>query len=443
MIEQHDESTGLHFPETVSDRPRVVLDVIAGPHAGARFEFDRHETFLIGRAPGVSLQLLEDPFFSRHHLLIEFNPPRCYLRDLGSSNGTMVNGRKVDACDLSDRDVISGGNTEIRVSVLPGAASTVIVPPAAPTPPTLLAAGAPRTTSHATSGLIRLLAHPVDEPPAIPGFEIIRLLGRGGMGEVYLAREQATGRARAVKVVLPDGASERTARLFLREASVLSRLDHPRIVRFHEMGLAGDRLYFAMEYVDSVSSAEYLSEHAEAGRIRAACTIAAQVLEGLAYAHSLKFVHRDIKPANVLLARCGDAVEAKLADFGLAKDFENAGFSGITREGQIVGTLAFMAPEQVINSRYARPSVDIYGIGATLYQWICGRPPIAETDRSRAMKAILEDEPDPLTRLCPVVPVALSAVVHRAMAKTPPERYPTAGALRAALLPFCDQIPSA
>ena len=117
-------------------------------------------------------------------------------------------------------------------------------------------------------------------------------------------------------------------------------------------------------------------------------------------------------------------MEAKLADFGLAKDYENAGFSGITREGQIVGTLAFMAPEQVINSRYARPSVDIYGIGATLYQWLCGRLPIAETDRSRAMKAILEDEPAPLSRLSPEIPPALAAVVHRAMAKTPPEALP-------------------
>jgi serine/threonine-protein kinase len=263
------------------------------------------------------------------------------------------------------------------------------------------------------------------------------------MGAVYLVRQQATGRERALKVVLPEGASERAAQRFLREASVLSRLDHHRIVRFHEMGLAGERLYFAMEYVDSVPPSEYISGRPEADRIPAACTIAAQVLEGLAFAHALNFVHRDIKPANILVARRGDRAEAKLADFGLAKDFENAGFSGITREGQIVGNLAYMAPEQVINARFARPSVDIYGIGATLYRWLGGRVPFAETDRSRVMKAILEDEPSPLAQLLPSIPPALAVVVHRAMAKTPPERYPTAEALRAALLPFCDAIPPA
>src|SRR5690349_6340783 len=94
----------------------ITLEVLSGPRQGARFEFDRHETFLVGRAPDVSLQLLEDAHFSRYHFLLEFNPPNCYLRDLGSSNGTFVNGEKVAERHLRNGDVISGGRTRIRIS---------------------------------------------------------------------------------------------------------------------------------------------------------------------------------------------------------------------------------------------------------------------------------------------------------------------------------------
>src|SRR5262249_11494370 len=152
-----------------------------GPHQGARFEFDRHDTFLVGRAPTAHLQLLDDAYFSRHHLLLEFNPPRCYLRDLGSSNGTSVNGQKVAECFLRDGDVISGGKTRMRLSLVG----------AAPEP----AAEAPAATD------------PGAVPP-IPGYEVLRPLGRGGMGAVYLVRRQADGDLCALKLILPEAAAD-------------------------------------------------------------------------------------------------------------------------------------------------------------------------------------------------------------------------------------------
>jgi serine/threonine-protein kinase len=388
---------------------RLVLEVIAGPHQGARFEFDRHDTFLVGRAPTAHLQLLDDAYFSRHHLLLEFNPPRCYLRDLGSSNGTCVNGRKVADCFLRDGDIISGGKTRIRFSLV-GAAPAP--PPEAP------AAGKDPAV------------------PSVPGYEVLRSLGRGGMGAVYLARRPADGELCAVKLILPEAAAdERALQRFLREVRVLSKLEHPRIVRFREMGLAEGQFFFAMDYVETIDVPERLARFPEAGRARVVCALACQVLEGLNYAHAQGFIHRDIKPANILVSEREHRWYARLADFGLAKNFENAGLSGMTHDGHLVGTLPFMAPEQIISARDARPAVDIYAVGATLYHLLAGRFPHDFGKRKDRLAVILEDTPVPLAQVCPAAPAGLAEVVHRALAKDPNGRFPDAEAMRQALLP--------
>jgi serine/threonine-protein kinase len=392
-----------------------VLEVIAGPHQGARFEFDRHDTFLVGRAPDVNLQLLDDAHFSRHHFLLEFNPPRCFLRDLGSRNGTLVNRQKVTHCHLRDGDVISGGRTSIRVR-LTGAGEE----------PTFTHVGQPERAPGAARPL-----------PSVPGYETIRPLGRGGMGEVFLARRADTRQMYALKVILPESAAgERALRLFLREIDVLRELNHPRIVRFHEMGLTGGQFFFAMEYVEAVDlRAEQAALPADA-RVRTACDLACQVLEGLAYAHARGYVHRDIKPSNLLVSREGGRLRARLADFGLAKDFERAGLSGLTHEGQVVGTVAYMAPEQIVNARAARPGVDLYALGVTLYQLLADRLPYEFDRRKDRLAVILEDAPVPLAQSCPAAPAGLVEAVHRALAKDPRERFADAEAMRRALAPY-------
>jgi serine/threonine-protein kinase len=401
---------------------KIVLEVTAGPHQGARFEFDRHDTFLVGRAPTANLQLLDDAYFSRHHFLLEFNPPRCYLRDLGSSNGTLVNGQKVTECFLRDGDVISGGKTCVRV--------TLVGAPLTPGP-----AGEPTRT---VSGAVR--ESPGDTPApsgaVVPGYEVVRPLGRGGMGIVYLARHHATGELRAVKLILPEAAAdERALQRFLREVRVLSRLDHPRIVRFREMGLADSQFFFAMDYVETIDLEERLAGFPEAGRTRVLCALTCQVLEGLGYAHGQGFIHRDIKPANILVGERDRKWYARLADFGLAKNFESAGLSGMTHDGHLLGTLPFMAPEQILNARAARPAVDLYSVGATLYHLLSGRSHYDFGKRKDRLAVILEDPAVPLTQVCPAVPPALAEVVHRALAKDPADRFPDAEAMRQALLP--------
>lgn len=408
---------------------RVALDVIDGPHRGARFEFDRHATFLVGRGSRSHLCLRDDLHFSRHHLRIEVCPPQCLLVDLGSRNGTFVNEMPVTEALLQNGDVISGGKTRIQVTITGNGGQTTSA-----TEATVLVSreDAPIRVSagEAVPGRKRLALQP------LPGYELLESLGEGSMGVVYRAEQKATGRQVAVKLIIPrQTAAGNATQLFIREASVMARLDHPHIVRCFEFGFAAGQFFLVMERVPTVSLESVLKGRSAAASIRIPCAITCKVLNALEYAHRLSVVHRDIKPDNVLLTRSGQKLDAKLADFGLAKNFENAGFSELTREGDIRGTMAYMPPEQVVDCRYARPAADIYSVGATLYRFLTGEYPIDFGSRNK-LAAILEDEPVPIRDRRKDVPEGLSAIVHRALAKDPGERYQSAEEFERALRLF-------
>jgi serine/threonine-protein kinase len=262
------------------------------------------------------------------------------------------------------------------------------------------------------------------------------------MGVVYLARRLGTSQPCALKVILPEvAAGELAMRRFLREVSVLSRLEHPRIVKFHEMDVAGGQFFFAMEYVETVDLEQVLSAYPEATRTQALCGLACHALEGLAHAHARGFVHRDVKPSNLLVSASGHRLRVKLADFGLAKKFESSGLSAMTHEGQVVGTIAFMAPEQVASARRAQPGCDVYSLGATLYYLLARQHPYDFFSRKDNLAVILEDPPIPLAERRPGVPAGLSAVLLRSLAKDPRDRFASAEDFRQALLPYARRVP--
>jgi serine/threonine-protein kinase len=410
---------GFNLAEEWGRGGAVHLEVIAGPHTGQRLEFDHHETVLVGRGSHARLRLINDPHFSRNHFLLEVNPPHALLRDLGSRNGTLVNDLPVGQCSLNPGDVISGGQTRICFTVTDAADAVDTAGP----PPTAIAT-------------------PVEGPasPVIPGYETVRKLGQGGMGAVYLARHLASGEQVALKVIIPEAAaSERVVNRFLREARVLSRLQHPRIVRFREMGVHLGQLYFAMEYVETTALAALLAGKSDTFRLRLCTALLCHALEGLHHAHGQGIVHRDVKPGNLLVNRAGPRVRVKVADFGLAKNYEDAGLSGMTRQGEGLGTVCFMAPEQVAGARDARPAVDVYGAGATLYYMLSGAYPYDFPPGHDPFLVVLEAAVMPLTRRCPWVPPPLAEVLHRALAREPEERWATADAMRRALLPFTQE----
>ena len=413
---------------------RVTLKATAGPLAGRVFSYDRHDTFLFGRSPDCHAELAaNDTTASRHHFLLEVNPPNARLRDLGSLNGTHVNGqkhggrgrqespeeaarRKLPEVDLHDGDHIRVGATVFEVAI-EGRRSTA---PA-------------ELPGEDGSGLESLLGVRPAVPVEIPGYAVGKMIGRGGMGAVYLARRAEDGATVALKVMLAQADVDEASREnFRREIEVTRSLRHPRIVSLIDHGSTQSTFYFAMEYCAGGSVADL--QHRQPGGLPLTLSvrIALEALEGLAYAHEQGFVHRDLKPENLLLADdTGGA--AKVTDFGLAKSFQQAGLSGMTATGAVAGTLYFMPREQLTQFRLLKPVSDVWSMGATLYHMLTGGYPREFRPGEDPLPVILRGGVIPIRARDPRLPEAVAAVVDRSVLDAVTERYQTAGEFRAAL----------
>jgi pSer/pThr/pTyr-binding forkhead associated (FHA) protein len=429
---------------------RVTLRVLEGPYTGREFTFDQHDTFLIGRADTAHLYLPEDRFFSRHHCLLEIAPPRCFLRDLGSTNGTFVNGQRVPEAFLTSGDRIQGGQTVLEVDVQseqPVTINSFEAPTLTrPSVVSVECANCGRReqteASHANEKLSFLCEDCREElkrqPQAVPGYQTIKLLGRGGMGCVMLARDDKTGLLVAIKSLLPEVAvTEVSLRRFMREIQVAKALDHPNIVRFLESGTNNGSVYLVTEFVEGSDAAKLAD--AQGGRLpfREAIDIVAQSLDALAYAHNKEYIHRDIKESNILVSGDRPNYTAKLTDFGLAKSFTQSGMSGITMAGDMAGTFAYMPPEQIRDFRNVRPTSDIYAIGMTAYSLLAGDTALdlgPNNDIASTVKAIFEGKVIPLRQRAAEVPQQVAEVIERALAKDPADRWQSAAAMRTALM---------
>jgi serine/threonine protein kinase len=355
------------------------------------------------------------------------NPPLARLRDLGSLNGTHVNGvrhggrsasespeaaaaRGQGGVDLRDGDEIRVGATVIRVEV-------------AGPPPTV--DGQPGSSSPLAALVAAQEAAEVAAPGQIIGpYVMQRLLGRGGMGAVHLARHRDNGREVALKLMLPrmvvdEGAQE----IFVREIEVTRALRHPNVVALLDFGRHEGRFYFALEYCPGGSVEALRRRHGGRVPLGTALRVAVDALEGLAAAHDAGFVHRDIKPENVLLG--GDGA-ARLADFGLAKSFQRAGLSGLTATGTVAGTVEFMPREQLTSYREVRPTTDVWSLAATLYFLLSGRYPRDFDEDADPLAVVLRGGVVPLLQRDASLPPDLAAVIDRALHDEPARRFPTA-----------------
>ena len=265
-------------------------------------------------------------------------------------------------------------------------------------------------------------------------------IAKGGMAEVWEAGDDVLGRSVAVKVLLPELAADPTfVERFRREAIAAARLAHPNVVATFDTGVDGDLAFIVMELVDGRSLSDVLVER---GPLPAheATTIAAQVAAALHYAHEAGIVHRDVKPANILM--CPDG-RVKVADFGIAKAALDGAFSGsatesahdwdLTGTGMVVGTAKYLSPEQFEGKPVDRRS-DVYALGVVLYEMLCGRPPFSGGSDMAIGIQHVDRKPLSPRQVRAGIPRPLEAVVLRAMAKSPADRYPTAAALQSALL---------
>jgi eukaryotic-like serine/threonine-protein kinase len=256
-------------------------------------------------------------------------------------------------------------------------------------------------------------------------YRIVSILGAGSMGQVFQVEHQITKRKEAIKVLLADLASDRQFLRFLREIEVQGRLNHPNIARVHNALHFKDSLILTMEFVEGHTLEKLLRK----GRIpmSAGINYICQTLSGLQYAHERGVVHRDVTPGNLIITPDGIA---KLTDFGLAKSL---GDYQLTNDGDIVGSLHYMPPEQVRHNSDPDPRSDIYAVGAVLYEILTGKKLFECRDRLSLMVAQVQRQPVPPIEIEPAIGPELNAIVLKALSKDPGQRYQSAEEFRFAL----------
>ncbi len=257
-------------------------------------------------------------------------------------------------------------------------------------------------------------------------YRVTGLIGEGANGVVYQVVNSVTGRLEAVKVLADSLIGDREqAQRFLREIQLQAKLDHPNIAQVRTAFCEGATIVLVMELVDGESLNAVLRRGplSVAGAIR----IAEQVLSALIMAHHLGVIHRDVKPANILVDRQGNA---KLTDFGLAKQY---GEPGQTSQGLAVGTVYYMAPEQVRGLAATDWRADLYAVGVLLYEMLTGRKPFDGNEQYAVMRAHVESVPPPVSRWAPYLPKEFDALIERALEKDPERRFQSAAGFLTAL----------
>ncbi len=451
----------------------IIIKVTNGTMAEQEFRFEQPDVFLFGRASHCHCCLSNDPFVSRDHFIMEVTPPLCRIKDLGSLNGTYINGVKYGgrsendppnpdrargmalAVDIRHGDSINVGDTVLRMSVVDhqarGLPATCVqcdcvipeeirdqlafiggtwlcrecrrqnVPQPQP------AIGHPIGKCESLGELLATIQQEVASPiPTIPGYDFIRELGEGGYGRVYQVKRHRDNREVALKTMLSDGSGmrEKDVQLFQREMANCMELRHPHIVSFEEQGYADGVFYFIMEFCAGGSITDLMSMRG--GRLQPdeAFPFMFQILDGLAFIHEYGFVHRDLKPENILLD--SSLKIAKIADLGLSKNFEQAGLSCLTATGVFGGSPWVIPREQITNFRHVTPVSDIFSVGATFYNMLTGEPVYDFRRGVDPIRTILDGKLISIKKRGVKIPGSVARVIDKSISVKPEDRYPTA-----------------
>jgi len=374
------------------------LQITEGVDKGKVFNIPKEGKYIIGRSAQADLRIA-DMLASRQHAAVIVERGKAMLEDLGSTNGTLLNGKKAKKVSLHSGDIVTIGSTSIEFLWLTRAPGVA--------PPSQKEDSTKPVTSPQTGRVIG-------------GYKVIDRIGVGGMGTVYKAIQVSMGRTVAFKVLnITSYDTDRAIKEFLREARTGASLNHPNIVTFYDCGCDKGIYYIAMEFIEGVPLDTILEEKG-AFDVPLALDIAIQVTDALAYMFSKGIIHRDIKPSNIMLTR---QRVAKLTDFGLAKKFVRAGLTGYTRVGEGKGTLEYMPPEQISDALHCDQRADIYSVGATLYDMLTGRPPFSGESMRKLIESLEKKYPTPIKKLNPRVPDFVCSIVEKCMRKKSEERY--------------------
>ncbi|MFN8537010.1 MAG: FHA domain-containing serine/threonine-protein kinase [Thermomicrobiales bacterium] len=409
---------------------RFTLEIVQGPDQGKRIPLSEAST-TIGRHADATITL-GDEQASRRHARIDLLDDILWIRDLGSANGTFVNGTQLrQPFALSPGDTILIGNTTLRLLATEERAPR-LVPPPAPLPPEQMLDAATRLAH--SSGTAPTRPHRPGAMQAVaPGmtlndrYELGEQIGQGGFARVYVAIDLLLKRQIAIKVLNSDLAeSEGQSFLdrFAQEAQSIASLDHPNILGIHDFGEALGTVFLVMPYVEGGTLIQLLRSRGKLDPAEAG-TYLRQAAAALDYAHRRNLVHRDVKPQNMLLR--SDDGRLLLSDFGIAKVVSSASAQSSTG---VMGTIAYMAPEQLQGR--VTPATDIYALGCVLFQMLTGQLPFTGPTEQVMFGHLTAPIPTLLERGGGHVPPGVQGVLERALAKRPEARFRTAGELAAA-----------
>lgn len=387
---------------------RAKIRIVDGIDAGIEKDLPDQGSTTIGRRSNCDLVLRVDSV-SREHCRIEVHDGAYWIYDNGSSNGTLLNGLRIERAKLVHGDVITLDRVTLEyIEEADGLQTREMIRE-------FVVQKRPDVdgTYTAENSLIgKTLKH----------YKVLSVIGEGGMALVYKSRDERNGEIVALKVLKRgETVDQENLQRFLKEFKTGSKLNHPNIMQVYEIGEVDGTYFIAMEYINGSSLQEVLDEK---GRLSAEGTlkIGIQVAKALEFAFSQRIIHRDIKPENILISREG---EVKITDLGLAKELKRYVSVNITKTGEGIGTLHYMSPEQVENTRDVDQRADIYSLGATLYECLCGQPPFDEVGVWKFVEAINEKPPPDLNERVPNLHAEVWPAVQRSLAKRPEERQQT------------------
>jgi serine/threonine protein kinase len=401
----------------------LQLRVIVGPQAGTCFPLSPSQPILIGRAADCTIRL-DDLTVSRVQCRIELAEGQAVLHDHGSRWGTAVNGQWIDRRELQPGDVITLGETDLRFEDATAVIASTLVPfrhdaARQESPPPRKPASSPSPAELAKLVGRRILR-----------FDIHSVIAPARTGIVFRACDAENGGDVAFKVFYPrmfqtDAAMER----FVRAAKTMLSIRHESLVALYLAGRHEGLCFTASEYVDGESAAQLIERVGISGMLswERALRIAVQIAQALAVAEEHHIVHRNVTPRNILI-RCSDGV-AKLGDLIFAKALEGVQAVQVTQPGELIGELAYMSPEQTGAADVIDCRSDLYGLGATLYALLTGRPPLEGRDPAETIHKIQTQEPEPPRKYHLSISPLFEGVVLRMLAKRPADRYQTAGQL--------------
>ncbi len=393
----------------------LQLLVTAGPDKGRVFTIQAGPDHLLGRGT-QSLYRLTDPRVSRAHCQIVLEGENVTVVDNGGSGGTLVNGKPVQRHTLRPGDVVHLGDTQLRLhigdfplDVALGAINQAGAPAAAGPKPEQLEALSGQTLAH---------------------YDIGPVIGRGSTGIVFHATDTKNTRSVAFKVLLPEFTkNDDEVQRFVRAMKTMLPLRHDNLVTICGAGKTGPHCWVAMEYIAGENLTEVIKRIGVANMLdwRHAYRAAVQIARALSYAHGEQIVHRNVTPTNVLVDATNKTV--KLGDLMLAKALEGAMAQQITRPGELLGDVEYMSPERTRGTTDVDVRSDLYGLGATVYALLTGRPPFEGSTLVEKITRIRQDQPVKPTKYQMSIPPMFEGVVMKLLAKRPEDRYQTADEL--------------